>query len=448
MKMKAGRTVLLVLLALTIISMVTVTGLLIFDRKEEKCVRPTGAFLATIERCDDESVTDSDGVLAIPVIPLHWNRATKTYDVTMTVGSSEVTAAFDTGSAGMILRTPACKSCRGAKVYSPLSEGVKDAAQTLCRSSISYVSQTNVLQMYSDTVTFNRKLARQEASDAAARTCLSHIEAAPLVITDFPIGGMVESSGSHDSVNVFGVSGVKSVNQAKTGGEPSFPTSACRSTKASTYESALLQSVAAANPHLPLRWSIKFSVDRVHGGASVALGATQAHRGKLITVPAVKRLPNAPSEMVGTPWRYYIVEVLHARHTSAAVGDAALNLLDFPRYLIIDTATTQFMIPGSTSATSLMKWGLTITLNDTAQSELAWPGSDLATAFERKQDYSATELDTPLFTSMPSNISREFSTSSRPSVGILGALAMRGRYIEFACSDHEADARTIAFAFA
>ena len=451
MNTTAIRIVLVVLLALTVVSIATLSGVLMSrNNRKPRCVptetTPTdwGTALTNIGSGLNHRAFEEEGV---PVIPLHWNRLTKTYDVAMTAGSSEVTAAFDTGSAGMILRTPACVTCKGAKVYTPSHGGaVEDATHTLCRSSISYVSQTNVLQMYSDTVTFKRVLQQDGATPGAA--------AAALVIADFPIGGMVESYGHHDSVNVLGVSGEKSLNQAQSGASPSFPTSTCRSTATSTYESALLQAVAAATaPNVPLKWSIRFSAERERGGASVALGSAQTHQGPLITVPAVRRLPDAPTDMVGTPWRYYVVEVRGARHASCPGGGGSrggTELHGFPKHLIIDTATTQFMIPGAISPAKLATHGLVITLNNAEQSELTWPGKTLGSASENKQDYGNGEADTPLFAHMPDAISREFSAAGS-SVGILGALAMRGRYIEFTFAPEastDTETRTISFATA
>lgn len=375
-----------------------------------------------------------DDKLWSPVIHLAWNDDTKTYDIQLTIGSNKVSAAFDTGSAQLVVRTSDCKSCTGTSYIptdSASSRAVLNTAgpkKTLCRTSIAYVSQTDTLQIYSDTVSFPRVLASNCTADLSTLNRTS-----PLVVNEFPIGGIVANTG-HSSVNVFGMSGVMSTNQAIPGQAEKYLMPSCQETSVPTYESPVLQAIST-NTSVPLVWSIRFAAHRADG-ALVSFGKTQrcgsSTAKDLKVTKCVRTLPDPPSELVGTPWRYYVIQI---RSATTAVNTYPLP--DFPQYLLVDTATTQFMVPGNTSADMLTQYGLILTLDNDEGSTLTWSGFQTAQGNEQ-EDYDPSQ--TNLFTHMSDQIASEFSLSG--CVGILGTLAMRGRYIEFAFGS----VRTIAFA--
>ena len=471
--MSSASFVLLAMLTIVVLVIIVMSALLLVERGKSSSD-------ASLAPCETNAVLASiDSKTIGAAIPLHWNDATKTYDISFTVGKSVVSAAFDTGSAATIIRTPACSSCSVASVYDPAASSTSRAilssngtgfndVRKLCRASISYVSQTNVLQMYSETVIFNRVMVSSCAKGSGEAAPVAAV-APPLIITDFPVGGMVESTGGHASVNVFGISGVKSTNHALLGAPDSYPTSTCKDTSTSTYEAPILESIATET-NSPFKWSVRFSANRKKGGALVAFGNSQTclTDAPLQTVRALRVLPNAPSDMVATPWRYYVIEVLHARSFYVAGADnetgtepnggaacagagagsttagCGTPYPDFPKYLILDTATTQFMVPGEgNSISQLTDYGLIITLNNAEKSELRWSGRKSASQEEQDEDYGPVE--TPLFGRMSQAIASEFSDIVPcGNVGILGALAMRGRYIEFSFAD--AEHRSISFA--
>jgi hypothetical protein len=421
--------VVLIVLLTVVCAAVIIMGALVVVQSARRCHhhKDLKSFVHT-------NLPNIDDKLWSPVIHLTWNDDTKTYDIQLVIGTNKVSAAFDTGSAQLVVRTSDCKSCTGSS-YVPtdstssraiLNTNTGGNKKTLCRTSIAYVSQTDTLQIYSDTVSFPRVLATNCTADLSTLSRTS-----PLVVKEFPIGGIIANTG-HSSVNVFGMSGVMSTNQATPGQADKYLMPSCQETSEATYESPVLQAIST-NTTVPLVWSIRFAAHRADG-ALVSFGTTQrcgSVAPDLKVTKCVRSLPDAPSALVGTPWRYYVI---HVRSATTAVNTYPLQ--DFPEYLLVDTATTQFMVPGNTSVDILTQYGLILTLENEEGSTLTWAGSQEAQGVEL-EDYDPS--DTALFTHMSDQIASEFSLSG--SVGILGALAMRGRYMEFAFGS----IRTIAF---
>lgn len=371
------------------------------------------------DKLADSGMTDKKQphVTLLPVIPLVWDSSTGTYNISIYVGTDFVHAAFDTGSAQFVVTTDECKTCSGS-IYiptrSPSAFAVLDGASSkdrhaLCRASISYVSQSDTLQIYGDTVTIPRTLA----PDCLGRPRYSSEDVAPITVTHFPVGGIIANTG-HSSVNVFGMSGV--MTEARDPRDSSlYILPSCQTSTEPIYESPILQAISMYNRGLdePMVWSMRFAHDRADGASVMFRKSKNACDRPLFHTPAVRVIPDAPSKLVGTPYRYYVIEV-----ESAATYHGSVPLPSFPRYLLVDTATTQFMVPAKTSVDTLRKKGLVLTLASSGGSKLEWPGS-------REDDHYGTSM----YTEMPDGVASEFSHSH--NVGILGNLAMRGRYIEF-----------------
>lgn len=339
-----------------------------------------------------------------PVIPLAWSSETGTYNITFQVGVDTITAAFDTGSAQFIVATDNCTTCTGAAYVptkSPTAKAILNTSDSLCRLTKYYGSQTDTIQMYSDTVSIPRIFA----GTCTGAVTGSPTQPAPIVIQDFPVGGIMTNSGN-TSTNVFGMSGVQCVTRAQNG-QYLMPT--CQVTESPQFISSLIESfsIESAKKSVPMIWSIKFAPIR-DNGAVVSFGSLPyACKVRVAYTPAVSVLPNTTSALASTPWRYYVIEVESA---TTYIGEVPLP--NFPKYLMIDTGTTQFEIPNTTSAVTLQSQGLVITLANSNGSKLFWTGTD-----------------NDLFANMPDSLASNFSSDHQ--VGILGCFAMLGRYIEF-----------------
>lgn len=363
------------------------------------------------------------------VIPLTWDPSTGTYNIHFFVGNNLVHAAFDTGSAHVVVSTDACSSCSGP-TYDPhksqSSYAVVDSRRgegAMCRAQISYVSQSNTLQMYTDTVTIPRALAPDCLGRASVPSDGTVIPS--LVVHDFPIGGIVHNTGQ-SSVNVFGMSGVVTPEHPETTRMYTLPT--CQLSTEPMYESPILQAVFMYTKahNEPMVWAVRFAPRRSDGATVMFRQQTSACDRPLVRVKAVTQLPDGASDLVRTPYRYYAIEVVRAR-----TYHGSTPLPHFPRIMLVDTATTQVMVPGQTDAALLNRNGLVLTVRtiDGSDRDLEWPLSS-----------DDSHLGVPMFMHMPDETANEFSHTR--TVGILGVMAMRGRYIEFAFDEP----RTIAFA--
>lgn len=346
------------------------------------------------------------------VIPLTWDSSTGTYLISLLIGNDTVTAAFDTGSAECIIATEKCDSCTSS-VYSPAppASAIVDSQSpsSLCQSKKYYGSQTDTVQMYSDTVTIQRVLATPCAKQSTVEVGTKPPE--PIIIPDFPIGGIIRNTGSSSS-NVFGISGIKCVTKAADGQEYLLPS--CQTTEESQFISSLLESFRRQSSRTgTLVWSISVAPSRSDGaivGFASRPPACEAGKGQVVYTPAVKTIPDAP-ESLAVPWMYYTIEVTQAT-------DIAGNPYPgFPKYLLVDTGTSAFLVPGSQSTVSSLNTnGLVLTLAGPGNSTLKW---------EPTKD----PQDNNIFSLMAPALATGFSASQ--SVGIMGCLAMRGRYIEF-----------------
>lgn len=361
-------------------------------------------------------LTDLQGAVTpmayLASIALDYDGSSGIYNAHFFVGKNKVQAAFDTGSARFIVSTKECGECAGADYHPVQSEIVLDAqsgGKTFCQEKVMYVSQTDTIQVFSDTVQF--PLVGMDACDLDGKEAKSAKPMNTLFISSFPVGGIVENSGD-SAHNILGMSGVVSVNITQHNGKGKYVVQSCQLSDSPHYESAVLQSVAEYNKSVgePLMWSIQFFRNR-SAGAFVSFRRPMLRCSSVRYVPAVRVLPGAPNDLVGTPWRYYVVRVKKAR---THVGEMPIH--GFPKFLIIDTGTTQFMLPPAVNAADVQRQGLVLTLEGDV--ELAW-----------KNPQAYNDDTTTVFENMTEEVASLFSKNNE--VGIFGNLAMLGMYIEF-----------------
>ena len=160
--------------------------------------------------------------------------------------------------------------------------------------------------------------------------------------------------------------------------------------------------------------------DRQAVDGLVILGYSSAHSRVLYT-PMVESLPHASSASVRSPFRYYVIRVtkcvLHRRFGT--------KTLPFPTFMIVDTGTTQGLLPETTGgkavkALNSLTAGMAVTL------ELAG-GATLR--FEGTSSSSNKHVHSSMWETMGTDVVKMFDTTM--DTGILGCLAMRGFSIHF-----------------
>lgn len=385
------------------------------------------------------------------VIPLQWQASASIYVANFKVGVSSIEAAFDTGSARFIVATNQCGSCSGRR-YDPAASNVaialidprkeenltgvflnkEDLAKyeaVLCTTQVSYVSQTDKLQMYQDTVTFPRSAISQTqlCSRSVDQVMTSGTGAAPLVITDFPVGGIVGNTGS-SSLNVLGMSGVLSITTIERDGRTEYLLPSCQTSREVAYESALIEAIAMfyRSRSMPVIWS------QYIGDSTGFMLFAPLRLACLDTkfTPMIKTLTNASSALVRTPWRYYVVPVLKIEAGKQNKDRSTYTTLpNPPKYVLIDTGTTQFLLPGASGAINASHLSrleadelAIVTLGTSAEPiEIVYSQEDIT--------YNTTFGRRNVFSSMPDSMANVFS--SNKDIGIMGVTGMRHMYIEY-----------------
>lgn len=355
-------------------------------------------------------IISGGGIPAPPVISLFFDAPSSSYRAAFTVGKDNVNAAFDSGSAQFIVATTSCNACSGP-TYDPKksnASSIKDltgSSNSSCKTTLSYASQSSTVQLFADTLAFARV---PEPPCKGSTQQIGQQAVSDLVITDFPVGGILINSGS-TAANVLGMSGVMTTTKSSDGSKYLLPT--CQYSDTPAFESPVLQSIAEYNKSIGEAnlWSVRFAQAR-SDGASVSFRKNVNSCGIVQYTDAVRVIPDAPSALVGTPWRYYVVKV------NAATTYSGESLPNFPQYLLVDTGTSQFLVPGATSADTLQSQGLVLTLDGGVK--LTW---------QTPSGYNNGSVN--LFANMGDDLAQAFSTSS--NVGIMGNMAMLGRYIEF-----------------
>jgi hypothetical protein len=427
-----------------------------------------GAALGVFDRdraaaCAAEAGSTAEGVLAgaaggpaaaateamlakfVEAIPLVW--AGSTYNVTVVVGVSPVTAVFDTGSELFVVATANCDTCTGA-TYDPsksktafvlMDPRLAAAANVvnirpgdlskykplLCTTQTAYVSQTDSIQMYKDTVHFPRRLV------TTASLCGGGSDAAPvapptdpLVIVNFPVGGIYANTGS-TSLNVMGMSAVLSVTTTVVDGETVFLMPSCQTIVKASHESAIIAALDIYYSPRPVVWSQYLFPSFAQGGYLVFSRMVIPCVQPVRYIGMVPQLTKATSGVSVTPMRYYVVAVKSMVIVSGVDGSRSA-LGDAPAQMLLDTGTTQMLLPGQAGVQAIgdMQAGdtLVITLMDpndaskTVSLTYTPAGLVLPSGF-------------PAVAALSAGTATLFSSAS--DVGILGCALQRGLYIEY-----------------
>ena len=400
----------------------------------------------------------------IKVIPLTWTSNGALYMVSFVVGRDVVEAAFDTGSARFIVATKDCSNCTSSKYNpetSPTAYAIVDPRKDgrtvaeplrpdqilngehqdiLCSDMVSYVSQHNNIVMYSDTVTFPRYTV--DGASICDNTSIDDMmaegsrgPAPPLTVTNYPIGGITTTSGD-SSLNVFGMSGVRSVT--KVGTQYLLPS--CQVSPTPAYESATIQAIALYYNarKQDVVWSQYIGVETgfmVFGSIrSLQLRCIQDQVQYVGMVPQLKFSTNP---IDNTRWRFYVLRV-----ESITVDGVQQPSDRTPAMFIFDTGSTQTMLPGASGVTagvmSAARTSVVITFYTKAK-----PGQAVTQRASLRYDVAAGETKygvpdlssrtgqgfQPVFVGMPNNVAQIFS--SKMDVGLLGVTAMRNTYVEY-----------------
>jgi hypothetical protein len=391
----------------------------------------------------------------VQAIPLYWTGTT--YMVSMVVGTSSVTAVFDTGSSEFVVGMTGCVSCTST-TYNPTAsptavllidprlaaaanilnltpETVSKYATILCRSQAAYVSQTDSIQMYQDVVTFpRRKLTVDDLCGPGGGAMTAAPNTQPvtddLVVSAFPVGAVYEVTGS-SNLNVLGMSAVLSVTKVDVDGVSMYLMPSCQTILKPAHESPVVSALAMHyGPTEALVWSQYIMPGDAGGWLVFGPMAIPCLRPQYVDL--VPRLPDAEDGIPSTPMRYYVVAVrsmvvLHMDGTSTVLSDA-------PTYLVLDTGTTQFMLPGEAGVQTILDMDptsdvLAVTLGDKASTvTLRYSGAALGLGSAPDYAPSATQA-APIVTVLPASSASIFS--SKLDVGILGCTAMRGLYMEY-----------------
>lgn len=403
------------------------------------------------------------------VIPVTWAASSGEFMVRFQSGVDAVTAVMDTGSAQFLVATSKCGTCTGP-TYDPDNSSTAIAlvdprklatsntalptgpiapsaasqyASLLCTSTVSYVSQSNTVQTYQDTVTFPRTTISEQTLCSPSR--LSQVvtasqPSAPLVVTDFPVSGIVSNTGS-SSLNVLGLSGVMTTTTITENGKKQFLLPSCQTADVAVFESPLLQAVALYYKNLGLAavWSQYLGVE----SGFIVFGPVQVSCLSVARVPLVDTLPTASDSVAATKYRYYVVAVVKMTITDASGNEQALP--NPPAYFILDSGTTTVQIPSGRDGMQFLDMDpgsrATITVGnpDGATADLVYTHDDL--------HYAQTDGSTsPIMSVMDDGPATAFASAK--DVGILGNLGMRNMYIEYTLgsSTNNYTNRTVGFA--
>ena len=376
------------------------------------------------------------------VIPLFWDGDASIYLVNFRVGTSNVSAAFDTGSARFVVATQALAGGAVGSYYntstSPTSIPVIDPRSNQpCQASIAYVSQTDVIQVYQDTVIFPRLM--MDSNDLCTMQITPVLQqsnpASPLTIEKFPVGGIVQSGGQ-SSLNVLGMSGVMSVT--KWNGQYLLPS--CLTSPTPAHESALVQAFASyyETSSQDVIWSMMLGTPPFFPPSSSTSSSSATQVSGMVVfaplvipcitpvfTPMVSSLTNASSALSATPYRYYIVEVMYC--AIGVIGSdlsTYTKLPNFPKYMMVDSGTTSVLIPGPSASSNVAALN---SISPGTQAVLVLVGNVVITYGTADVVFGAQS--NAVFQPMDDGTATAFS--SNQDVGILGCTGLRNLYVEF-----------------
>jgi hypothetical protein len=365
-------------------------------------------------------------------LPLYWNPNLGVYMARLTIGAkngAKIWTAVDTGSSRFVVNM---YDYDGSGTGAPLADP-RDADAKQCTATVTYVSQTSNLQMFTDTLLFPQHEIDWSTLCTGQPVSVSQTV---LAIDDFAIGVSKSSGlpGGHNHVNVLGLSAVRTHEKSKIAGKHTyFLPSSCQTSEMPAYESPVVRAAHALlqKRDLPLVWAICFlniSGEHEHAmrpRAFISFGPVRLPCLTPSYTPMVSELQRASSAMGRVPGRYYVIEV-----EKCVCGDASGSLLPlkgFPKYLLVDTGTTQFLLPGRHGNQNAAA------LNGLAANQRAYivlVGG--ATIPFHNDNVSYNDDNAPVFGVLEDSVARNFSEDL--DTGIFGCTAMRDMYIEFDCA--------------
>ncbi len=377
-------------------------------------------------------------------LPVYWNADLGVYMAKLIIGQasnpSHIWTAVDTGSARFVVNhSDYDGSTAGAK---PLQDPREKANNKQCTATVTYVSQVSNLLLFTDTVVFP-----QIEIDLASLCGSKAIPVAEkvLALQDIAIGVSKPPPGqTHEHVNVFGLSAVKAHEKVRIQDKQAyFIPSSCQTSAKPAYESPVLQAahLLLQERGLPLVWAVCFlgneTQDDAGPHAFISFGPVRLPCFRAAFTPMVPSLRRASSEMGRAPGRYYVVEVDRCVHGPRDRPMSELTpLKGFPKYLLIDTGTTQFLLPGTHGTENAR------TLNSLAPSECAYvilANGAVTIPFHGNDVMYGGADSMPVFGILEDAVARNFSLDL--DTGIMGCTSMRSMYIEFDC-----DRQRIGFA--
>ena len=410
------------------------------------------------DRAAKSSATLAGGLSFQLVTPLLWSASQGFFSIPMTLpDGSKTSAAFDTGSSGLILNNVPTSALTASTPVPALSGSGN------CTSTVSYVSQSNVVTQYDMTITFPRvDVGQVKAVTVSDSITTTYSPGASLVINNFPVGVVTSSTGTGPSANVFGMSSVlvsstvsgdgttSSKDSYTAAGVPKAPKGVtyllpyCQTSTKPAFESPMLQAVsvvnaglAGQNPHdadaTPnpgggITGTTNVWCMGLHQNAGFVLFAAMSLNAMpasaRTTTALVPKVPNAPAGLTSTPMRYYIVKV-----ASATLGGSPVP--GFPKYLMVDTGTTNVLLPNkSGSAIAGSSQTCTITLQGVCSSAC---GKTQASQNPVLTFPPGSSPDASMFQDMSDAVASGFSSAQ--DLGILGVRGLMGRFLQFNLTD-------------
>lgn len=365
------------------------------------------------------------------VIPLYWAGAQSgtLYNIQFTAGNGLVTAAFDTGSSRFVITSGYEPSSTATPVTNPLTGQP-------CTSTVAYVSQSDTVSVFSDTVSFpgtNLKtplLCSMQVADAIGQSPAGP----PIVVQSFPVAA--GSATSPGGLNVFGMSAVLTTTTVPNphSSATAYISPACTVTSQPVYESALLQTLAKyyTPAGSDVVWSMMVGrppVDYASAPAGfLAFGPVRTSCMPMQSTPMVPQLVNAAPGIASTPGRYYVVEVLYA-----AIGGTTAPLSSytkftgFPAFLLIDSGTSLVQIPGGNAPQTCAAINA---LQPGTQVIIVLQGDVVLTYGPNDVTYqTGPGTSSGVFQPMPDSEASQFS--SLYDTGILGCVGQWGLLVEY-----------------
>ena len=370
------------------------------------------------------------------VMPLTWSDLTSEFMITFQIpsktGNSTIQAAFDTGSAKLVVATDPSQSY--SRTYAAPSALVQlnDAERNstgFCSFVQSYGSQSVQVNAYSGTVVFPRsiidltELCSSQDLNATLASLIPPTPKTTLTLPNFPIYGAAPgSAASTPIVNVFGMCPVQTTQMQGS----QFVTPACQLVPQAVYESQICQSFAEFYKDSDLIWTMMLSdvpkqASNQTVNGFVAFGQVNIPCLRPQFIDLVSTLPKATNTLTRTPFRYYVVIVVSCVLRDSS-GDKPLGV---PKYLMLDTGTTNVQLPVANTDTITALNGLgpgqtaLLTLGEPGASvTLTWTTADARWGDDRK-------------TFAPIEAGLAYGLSSDNDVGILGSTGMHNLFMEF-----------------